>query len=512
MRQVSADYNPFPRVREVDCRISFGVMDQNAKNAEVSGNDTGFIARYDQTTDGVVEIAGKWASLERNFWSLDGTYDIAPDNVALVQTGWWSSLISGDDGTFATAPVIRYDFGAAITTLGWTLRFDDKSGQFPVSVRVDTFASDGSALESLTFTPDSAVQVYRHYAADYYGVQFTFLQTNEPYRRIRLVECDFGITQHYDRNSIGTAELIYGVTLDGSALPSRELVFTFDNADKTYNLLNPDGVYQYLQDGQIITAQLVIGGETVDMGSFYFTSADASKSAILPTITAHDRVYALDGRNFDGGRDEETTLELAVAEVLADYNIPLAFGDGVGSRSVHMSIPLNTKVREVVRMLAQAARCSVYIDRDGVMRFVDLSLMADPDGYITADELYDYSGVGISPKVDGVRLTVKDDFRAGKDGTPGRQVTYHTGSGEQIKGYANPCVADSEGQAVCDWLYAVCNMRKKYDVKNRCDPAVEIGDTLNIADAYGNRENAIVTGIDITFGHSLSAQTEATGQ
>ena len=111
-----------------------------------------------------------------------------------------------------------------------------------------------------------------------------------------------------------------------------------------------------------------------------------------------------------------------------------------------------------------------------------------------------------------MRLTVKDDFRIGMDGTPGRQVTYHTGSGEQIKGYYNPCVADSEGQAVCDWLYRVCNMRKTYKVKNRCDPAVEPGDTLNIADAYGNRENAIVTGLDITFGQSLSAVTEAIGQ
>ena len=149
MRQVSADYRPFPRVREVDCRISFGVMDQNAKNAEISGNDPGFLPRYAQTTDGATGIGGKWASLERNFWALDGSYGIAPDSLQGVQTGWWSSLISGADGSFSTAPVIRYDFSAAITTLGWTLRFDGKTGQFPVSVRVETFASDGSALESL---------------------------------------------------------------------------------------------------------------------------------------------------------------------------------------------------------------------------------------------------------------------------------------------------------------------------------------------------------------------------
>lgn len=511
MKQTTEGYRPFTTVREVDCRISFGVMDQNARGAEINGNDAGFFPRWEETVDGTRSLPGKWASLERNFWSLDGTYGLAPDNTDAVQTGWWSSVISGADGVFETPLWMQYDFGLPLSTLGWTLRFDDKTNQYPSEVQVEVLDAAGSVIETLTYTPDTAVQVFRHYVGDYYGVRFTFFRTSEPYRRVRLLETEFGITQDYNRNTIGMAEIIYGVTLDSSALPSRELVFTFDNADKAYNLLNPDGVYQYLQDGQRIAVQMVIGGEEVDMGEFYFTSADASKSAILPTITAHDRIYILDSMEFNNGRDEEVTFEAAISELLAGTGIPVWYGDGIAGRPVHMSIKTETKVRKAVQMLAQAARCSAYIDRNSVLRFEDLAMKAEADGRITADELYDYSGVSISDRVHGVRLTVSDEFRIGKDGEPGRQVMYYSGDAERAIGYSNPCVADSAGQAVCDWLFAVANMRKKYNVKNRCDPAVEIGDTLNIADAYGNRENAIVTGLSVTFGKSLYAQTEAVG-
>jgi hypothetical protein len=106
---------------------------------------------------------------------------------------------------------------------------------------------------------------------------------------------------------------------------------------------------------------------------------------------------------------------------------------------------------------------------------------------------------------------VQDNYRIGADGTPGRQKVFFSGNESLAVGYSNPCIADSEGQAVADWLLRTANMMRRYKVRNRCDPAVEIGDTLRIADAYGNDGNAVVTGLNITFGQSLSATTEAIG-
>ena len=48
-----------------------------------------------------------------------------------------------------------------------------------------------------------------------------------------------------------------------------------------------------------------------------------------------------------------------------------------------------------------------------------------------------------------------------------------------------------------------------YAVRNRCDPAVEIGDAVVISDAFRNDDAAIVTGLDIQYNGALSCVTEA---
>lgn len=513
MIQTSETYRPFPIVREVNCKISFGVIDQSAVkgDAVIAGNDSGFVGDLSDTVNDVAEPTAGYASLERNAWTLDGSLVIMPDDASGVETGWWSNAVSGADGTFSAPPYIRYTFDNPISTLGWTLHYDIKARQWADRVRITAYDSGGNVVDDDEYDISEPLGVVQHYTGDYYAVQVTFLHTSEPFRRVRLVEFDFGITKYYDRNSIGTASLKYALDPLSKSLSSRELIFTIDNSDKQYNLLNPDGVYQYLQDGQKIRAKITIGNEDVDMGEFFFTSADVSGSYIAPTITAHDRIYILDADEYNDGADTTTTLSAAVTAVIGAYNIPVQYDDGIGSTPVTMAIPQNTTRREAVRMLAQAARATAWIARDGILHFSRVSA-GGAVGDITGDELHDWSGVSIADKVDGVRLTVQNAYRWNAEREEyGVSAVYTSGSGERITNFSNPCVADSQGQAVADWLLETINHRKKYAVKNRCDPSVEIGDTVRITDAFGNHGAALVTGLEIRYDGALYAITEGVG-
>jgi hypothetical protein len=134
-------------------------------------------------------------------------------------------------------------------------------------------------------------------------------------------------------------------------------------------------------------------------------------------------------------------------------------------------------------------------------------------GNITADELYGWSGVSIAEEYTGVTLTVHRELQEGGESGEDPTEEYHAGiaddSGSAVASYDNPCVAAVNGQAVADWLLVMANRRKKYAVKNRCDPAVEIGDTLVIADAFRNDDRAVVTGLEIVYDGGLYATTEA---
>lgn len=515
MRNVSEKYRPFPVVRDVDCMISFGVMDTNAKKETtvITANDTGVFDNVRDTVNDVTAPSGCWASLERDLWRLDGSYDILPADMSGIETGWWSSAVSEHDCTFRENPVIRFTFPVALSTLGWTVRFDALSGQYASEMRITAYDRSGSVVDSAVYENSSAVFAPQHYVGDYYAVEFEFMKTSEPYRRIRLCEVDFGITKNYDRNSLGSVSMTYGADILSRSLPARELIFTFDNSDKQYNLLNPDGVYQYLQEGQRISVMLSVGGEAVDMGEFIFTSADVSRSGIVPKITAHDDMYRLDKSVFNGGTGAEMTLSDAVSAVLGGYELECVYEGSAASVKVNLSVPKNTSARESIRMLAQAAMCTAYIDRDGALRFTGLTPSASAVGEITSDELYDYSGVSISEPVDGVKLDASSEYNLGSDGKP-VSVIYSAGSvgvGASVQTFSNPCVTESNGAACAAWLLSGLKMRKQYSVKNRCDPAVEIGDTVKIDDIFANRENAVVTGIEISYSGGLSAVTKGVG-
>jgi len=516
MIQTSKRYSPFPVVRDVDCLISFSVMDTKAK-ADVTGiteSEAGVFSNIGTVLDDVKETDGCFVSLERNLWALDGNFEPLPDHSDGVNMGWWSDSLLSDSEYFNPRISVRFDLSRDVSTLGWTLHFDRLTGSYPNRIRIRAYNAAGKQIYTGVYDNDSAEFSHQYYLSGYRAVQFEFLSVPDRYeRRVRLTEVDFGITKHYDRNSLGCVAMTYGADILSRSLPARELIFTFDNSDKQYNLLNPDGVYQHLQEGQRIEVKMSVGGEKVDMGEFRFTSADVSRSGIVPEITAHDALYALDGSEFSGGTGAEMTLSQAVAAVLGDYELECAFDGGSDLRKVLLAPPSGSSARETIRLLAQAAMCTVYIDRRGILRFTQLSPSSSADGSITADELYDYSGVSISEPADGVSLNASGEYRLDSSG---KQIPYiYTagthGVGARVQNFSNPCVAPSMGSAAAQWLLDGLRMRKHYAVKNRCDPAVEIGDTVKIDDIFANCENAVVTGLDVSYDGTLSAVTKGVG-
>ena len=504
MIPTSDTYRPFPALRRVGVGVKFGLVDLTAKpGASFSVSEKGALPFGGRTINNVYSPGGKYASLEPNIWRLDSTFDILPDDAAAVETGWWTDTYSGEDGTFAAPPWIRYDFAAPVSTIGWSLFFDDKAGQYATAVRATSYDASGAEMDVFEFSCESAVAYIQHELEGYSAVKFEFLSTSEPFRRVRLAEVDFGLAEVWDADRVGSVSLTAGADILAASFPAREVRFTFDNSDMVFDLFDPEGLYVYLRDGQEVEVSLVIGGESVYMGAFSFTSASVESTPITPTIQADDIVLRLDGELYGPGNDGITTLSAAVSAVLGDTSVPLFYADGVADRAVRNSVPENTTKREALRMLAQAAMVSVFTDRYGTIRFVPLDV-GEPVGELTPDELYDYTGISISPPVDRVELTSAP--------IEGDKAVYTAGDGKQVSSFSNPCVAPSAGADVAAWLLAGSNRRKRYSVRNRCDPAVDIGDTIRIHDIYKRAGAAVVTSYEITFGTGgLSALTGGVG-
>lgn len=70
---------------------------------------------------------GKVITLEPNRWALDGSFDklYAQETIA-----FWSSELSGEDGTFTAEPVITVTFDQQYSSMGISFVFDDAAGEY----------------------------------------------------------------------------------------------------------------------------------------------------------------------------------------------------------------------------------------------------------------------------------------------------------------------------------------------------------------------------------------------
>lgn len=516
MRNVSENYNPFPTIRSADVSLDFTVISTHVKKSEMSiSTDTSpIIGQISDAINDIANISYKYATLERNGWALDGTFYIIPESGA--ETGVWFSGVSDSDGTLASPITVSVVLPKIITSLGWTFSFDLPTHIYGITVRAVSYNNEGEIIDDYTGTVvDDTVAGngwrLAHIVSKYKRVDFTFYDTNEPYRYLRLSEIYFGVFRTFNKSTIGNIQITQDIVLDGSALPAKKLVFEFDNSDKGFNVLNPVEVYQYWRSGQGIDAFIKIGDEYVNIGTYFVSRAEIGKNYLTAKVTAYDEVRRLGSDTVNPGSLAEltsVTLREAAEKVLEGYDDLAVNYNGLENEPVSMQISNQHERRTVLHWIAQAARATVWIDRDQTVQFWRPSVKEIHDAELTADEMYNWHGAEISENVDGIVLTVLRELTLDNE-------TYESGkttSGNTILYYDNPCIAAEQGNDVADWLLQIANWAKHYSVKNRCDPAVELADTLKIQDIFGNDNNAVVTGLDVTYDGTLSAITKAMGK
>lgn len=503
MQKVSSGFTPFSAVRDIGMLVRFYLVDPSAKkNGTVSESDSAPGTKASETISENETISGKFAGLELNRWMLDGTIDIPNDGFEGQQTGWWSGEVSDENAELDST--ITFEFSAPVSTVGWSLLFDDKMQQYPAQITLTAYGSDNAVIAAATKAITQVRQNISLPAANYTRLTLQFDKTYLPKTRARLRQIDFGLTETYENDSLANVQIVEEASVSCESFPSRQISFTFDNADHRYNILNPDGVFSVVQDGQKLLARCIVNGESIDVGEFFFTSVTARDSGVTAQLIGNDMAATLERATYENGNATACELQAAVSSVLDGYDINVIYGDEAAAKTVVPAVPRKTTRREAIRLLAQAAMCSVWFDRSGNLHIAELSAGAVL-GEITPDELYNYDGVSISEAVDCVELHIKSDY-ANID------TTITAGSGKNIKSVNNPCVAPANYQSVAAWLLAQYNRRKIYSVKNRGNPALETGDTIKISDAFAQNENAVQTGMELTFsGGGIYAVTKGVG-
>lgn len=506
MQGTSANYNPYVDEIRTDALIEFELIDVDAAQtatATASIQPASFSSVY-QTHNRITQNSMKLATLDRDLWKLDGSFSL-PNHVDNLETGYFSSVLSDSSGNINL--VIQYTFPHLQDSDGFTLIFDTKAEEVADTFTLDTY-NGATKTGSTTVTGNRDVFCFIPTQSEGYDkVVLTFTKTAKPYRRIRLTELVFGHLQQFKGNRIQQMRVIYECGLYMENMPASMLEFTIDNSDRAYNVLNPTGIYRFLQDGQGLNASVSVNGESVNLGRFYFETAKANDDNLTATVTAYDLLYRLDNSTYNKGRTGTWTVAEACADIIADagVEIPLNIDAELGARVIRRCIPQDTSHREALRMVAQAGMMVLYFNRIGELKAKTFEWGAPVD-VLTPRNMRGSGEAMDRGLINHVIVTQNDAYAQ----TEVQYVADNRRSGQPLQ-VLETAVPLAMGQDVAEWILMCAQNRNTYNVPAQSNPARDIGDCISIANVYGYSDNAVVIKQETTYDGSLIDTLSAFG-
>lgn len=211
-------------------------------------------SRLAQIHDKVFDTPAKYATLEHNRWTLDGTFGIFPDQAADVtgQVGYIGDALAGADGSFAAAPWVELQFSGVSVLQACSVYFPgDEYDGVPLDFTVEV-KQGGTAYYSKSFTGNQAASVamsgFTVNNPD--AIRVTVSKWSLPYRRMRLVEIVPGIYEQWDNNIIAEFSVKQQGNVACTALPYGTCTLKMDNLSRRFEPRAKDGLFQSIEERQ----------------------------------------------------------------------------------------------------------------------------------------------------------------------------------------------------------------------------------------------------------------------
>lgn len=237
------------------------------------------------------------ATLELGYWGLDGQH-IAGDK---QQPAFWSSTISGADGTFADPPVIDISFNAAFASLGITILFDTGTGEFCDRIHIDWYRQD-TVKASEDFSPDNASYYCEKKVIGYTRIVVTLKRTSIPGRYAKVERIIFGTYRSFGMSEIWDGSVTNQMHPIAAELPVSSLTWTLEsrrNVEYMFQLKQP---VEVRNDGNLI-------------GVYYIDTSKRSSKNIYQ-ISCSDALGVLGGDNFPGGVYTSYSAKKLLGEII----------------------------------------------------------------------------------------------------------------------------------------------------------------------------------------------------
>lgn len=325
------------------------------------------------------------ATLEKDYWRLDGSFEIFPDAPKGQNWGIWSQSMTEADGTFTVPPVLTLTFTELFSSVGLTFSFNSYGPDWCNDMNVKWYRGS-TLLAEEDFTPDDWEFQCIHEVKLFNRIVITFRGMSKPYRYLKLQRVVYGIIRAFGPGEFQVVNLFQAASIISEELEINTMDFTLSSKDPV------PFMFQRKQPMELYH-------NTKLQGVFYISSSKRIGERVYE-IQSSDLVGLLDENNHMGGIYDNVTFAELAAEILAgyEYEIDAALVD------VQLSgwLPIAT-CRENLTQAAFAV--GAVVDTSGSDRVRIFSPCTSPSADFDGERVYAGSNIDTAALVTAVEVT-----------------------------------------------------------------------------------------------------------
>ena len=488
------DVAVFDTVRETKGRVSFEIVDiTDDTGSTVSVTSEEVFSDKEQMFDGIREMPA-YATFEPDLWLLDGSFVLPPkpSELSTLQVGWWSSDFSGAGGTFAIPQVIERLWNSDKTSIGLEITFDVLADEYAVDFVIQLYDSGLSLIYTDTVVGNTLSKyIWTEQLTEYRKAIITITKWKSENRRARITEIDKGIVYVYGDEKLTSLSIIEEIDPTSTSTPSNEITINIEDLAKDFNLLNPTGIYAFLQKRQKIKAEIavaVVPGvyEYISVGQFFLY--DWKRDGLNAILIARDSLDVMSRESFTGKSWTGTESLKNVAEEMlttleiTDYELDVSLSSVVVGDFPYGELP-DSDYRVALQKVAMAAKCILNIDRNGKTLIEKLEDSSSGYSVLLKDSL-EHPVISNTTTVNTVILNYKNGSVTYVD--PAKLSYEKT---DDVT-FDNTLIYDATyAESVAKWLLGELQKKLTYDLQWRQNPAYEAKDIVTIEDEFMVNKN-----------------------
>lgn len=454
------------------------------------------------TSDNDKRTISKYATGEPNLHLLDGTFLLlpAPDSSAND-----AGYISRDIVSESNHPKLTFTFSRLHTRPipGVTILWSEMLNEYAKSFKLTAYSGD-TQVSTITVNDNNSVRAEVDWEISGYDkITLEVLSWCLPDRRARIEWFMVGFRLAYIKNNLISYTHESNRDPISGQLSKDSISFSLDNSQQTWNPLNPQGMYRYLYERQLVTVSygMDIDGTTewINGGKFFMSEWSVPANGIEASFVARDALgFLMDSAYI--GRKSGTLYDICIDALsrLPENTASYSISDELKDYTVDISKENNSSYKnsDILQTAANAAGMVLYQTREGEIRIERPTFFAGSSSEVyEIDPMnnYQWPEITFSPRLKDVSCSVNNTTRLYPSNSNVDGVT---------QSISNPLLNDSileKGKNSMTEAYFILSTRKKASLEYRASPHIDALDHVKLNHSFGYASEMFVTNVKYTF-------------